>query len=162
MLSIFPALSSYFVVMGTQYTSLASSSQADGSRPFHRSLTPPAGPGNSKSPTPTSSQEDDYPPPDHGLPAWMFLFGCFWIECFVWGEIVIPVFMLLDWWENEIDDGWMNSTAIFLRCLSELLCCSGPLQGSGWYSCCGHEHTGMVLSHWLLPPEHPSILCALH
>ena len=88
--------------MGSLYTSLASSSSTpnlggphgggshgDGTRAFHRSLTPPTGPGNSKSTTPQSStdQDDDgYPPPDHGLPAWMFLFGCFWIECFVWGK----------------------------------------------------------------------------
>lgn len=92
MLSVCSAFSSYFVVMGTQYTSLASSSHADGNRSFHRSLTPPVGPGNSKSPTPPSPpMEDDYPPPDHGLPAWMFLFGCFWIECFVWGEIASSI-----------------------------------------------------------------------
>lgn len=26
------------------------------------------------------------PPPDHGLAAWLFLFGCFWLDGLVWGE----------------------------------------------------------------------------
>lgn len=26
------------------------------------------------------------PPPDHGIAAWLFLFGCFWLDGLVWGE----------------------------------------------------------------------------
>lgn len=25
------------------------------------------------------------PPPDHGIAAWLFLFGCFWLDGLVWG-----------------------------------------------------------------------------
>ena len=49
---------------------------------------------SSSSPPPTSSKSSVYddeaqiPPPDRGKAAWLFLFGCFWLEGLVWGNVL--------------------------------------------------------------------------
>jgi hypothetical protein len=36
--------------------------------------------------TKSHDEDADYPPPDYGLRAWLFLAGSFWLEGFVWGK----------------------------------------------------------------------------
>lgn len=36
--------------------------------------------------TKSHDEDADYPPADHGLRAWLFLAGSFWLEGFVWGK----------------------------------------------------------------------------
>ena len=50
---------------------------------------------SSSSPLITSSKSSVYddeaqiPPPDRGRAAWLFLFGCFWLEGLVWGNHIL-------------------------------------------------------------------------